>query len=543
MRVHAAKNDLAAFELVVYCDQNYLVNIGRNEYFSQRGDIVKIRVAVECALPVRLSVLEMHLDDDGRERADALLSCDAKEYCAGETMSCYCEVEVPKSTQSGEYTGRVTLFQSCGLSDETVLTVLPFEIHVGNHTLKDPHEFRFYLDLWQHLSNIARKHETPLWSDDHFAVIEQYVKSLARLGQKAVTVVVSEIPWNGQNCHAQKDKGNLYEYSMIPVTKQTDGRFTCDFSIMQRYIDLCAKYGIDREISLYGLVNLWGEKACAVDYPDKVRIRYYDKADKAFRYMRKACEIDGYVKALEQYFLEHQLMEKVRLAADEPADVAAYRASIEHLLLVAPSFRLKAAINHAEFIPQFGKEIVDYVPALRCLSEEFDTIKRYQREMDGKRFLWYVCCQPEYPNTFLRSNLCESVFLGVLTSYLELDGFLRWNYTVWPDDPRRDIRYSAFQAGDTNFVYPSAHGTPLLTLRYYALRQAVVLFELLSALKARGETDALDEAYHFVVRQKDVREYFAPDGIQCRLPLNEICSLDPADYETLKAFLLERLSH
>lgn len=43
----------------------------------------------------------------------------------------------------------------------------------------------FELDLWQHNANIARMHEVERYSDEHMAVLEHYVQSLAALGQKA----------------------------------------------------------------------------------------------------------------------------------------------------------------------------------------------------------------------------------------------------------------------------------------------------------------------------------------------------------------------
>jgi hypothetical protein len=179
----------------------------------------------------------------------------------------------------------------------------------------------------------------------------------------------------------------------------------------------------------------------------------------------------------------------------------------------------------------------DYVPYIGTMADEYDIMKEYQKNLKGKRFLWYVCCGPAYPNTFIGSRLTESYFIGILTSYLELDGFLRWNYTVWNDDPRTDIRYSNWAAGDTNFVYPAANGAPLLTLRYKALKRGIQFYELLERLRASGDTEGLTEAFGMVVREKDVREYYTTyHGPE------DLCSEDYADYLGLKRFLLEKLS-
>lgn len=66
--------------------------------------------------------------------------------------------------------------------------------------------------------------------------------------------------------------------------------------------------------------------------------------------------------------------------------------------------------------------------------------------------------------------------------YLNIDGFLRWNYTVWPEDPLNKItyRYPIWPAGDTNFVYPGKDGKPLLTLRYMNLKRGIRDFEIIN---------------------------------------------------------------
>ena len=541
--VTAGRGDWAAVQAVIHCDTDYVLNVGDSAWFSQHGDLPVLRLAARVGsapIEAELRILDMHEDNDRLFKADALLTNPVLELPRGETRAVWCEMKIPADIAPGSYTVRLSLYRGCMLTAETRIADAEVTVNVVDCLMPTVAEQKFHLDLWQHASNIARKHETPLWSDAHFAVLEQYAKSLGELGQKAVTLIVSEVPWSGQSCYMEyRMEANLFEYSIVPVVRHPDGTFDYDFTKMQRYIDICAKYGIDREISLYGLANIWGggkgfEKPAA-DYPDGIRLRYLDERDGSYRYMDKAAEIDAYIVALEQYFLATGQMDKVRLAADEPGDIEAYRASLGHLMAIAPAFKCKAAINHAEFVPAFGEEVNDFVPSLGSLSKEYDKLCEYKRTMAGKRFLWYVCCGPAYPNTFLRSQLTESWFIGVLTSYAGLDGFLRWNYTVWNDDPRADIRYGNWQAGDTNFVYPANNGAPLLTLRWKALKRGIQLYELLERLRGKDPA-ALEEAYAYVVREKDIRQYYVTPH-----SLEDMCSTDPADYMAMKKFIMAKL--
>ncbi|MBO4500858.1 MAG: DUF4091 domain-containing protein [Clostridia bacterium] len=531
--VKTVKNRLCGFQLVLLSDEDCTLRCGDELYYSQHCGCKEYRVSVEGRFAVSASPESFTPDDNG-SCADILLSENHLDMTANKCAALWYDVDITQNTSSGKLS--VNIYESSMFSDEKLIYTLPLQIDVVDITLPDADKFRFYLDLWQHSSNLARKHETPLFSQEHFEVLESYVKSLAYLGQKAVTVVVSEIPWSGQSCADAKEKANLFEYSMVKVRKTVSGRFEYDYSAMQRYIDLCFANGIDREISVYGLVNIWkgnkekGFTKPAPRYPDNIRIRYFDESDGSYKFMRRSSQIDNYIKNLERYFIKAGLIEKVRVAADEPADIEAYRRSVSRLHSVAPSFVMKAAINHAEFIPEFKEVIADFVPFISCVSAQYDTIKSYLG-MQGKRFLWYVCCYPFYPNTFLSNELCEALFIAVLTSFLGFDGFLRWNYTVFPDDPRSSVKYGVFPCGDVNFVYPSRSGKVLLSLRYKAMRRAAELFELLERAKEKATGTELHALYSCVMRTFDIPSYFTPGHV---LEKEKMLSADAADYEELE---------
>lgn len=533
----AGQNDTAAFQIVLTSDEAAALSLDSSLWVSQT---IKPTVRISVGGPFKATMRHIGLipNDERFEVADILLSQPVTEIEAGRAYSVWVELATADAVP-GSYEIPIRITSAGLLGDETVLDELSVSLEVIGCRMPDPADYRFYLDLWQHLSNIARKHETVLWSDEHFAVLEQYVRSLAALGQKTVTLIASEIPWYGQGCHLEhRVKANLYEYSMIAVTRRKDGSLSCDFSAMQRYIDLCARYGIAKELSVFGLTNVWGVDTAAPVVPDNkdaIRVRYYDEADGLYKFMHTQEEIDAYIAAIEQYFVRTGQISRVRIVADEPGDQDAYRKELEHIHAVAPGFLFKAALNHASFIGQFGEQISDFVPYIGCLCKEYDTIKEYQRTMPGKHFLWYVCCGPWFPNTFLCCDLTQAYALGVLTSMAGLEGLLRWSYTTWTDDPRSDIRFNKWDAGDICLVYPAANGAPLLSLRYKALKRGIELFELLERLKEKDPA-AADKAFDLVIREKDVRKYYEEKNG------TEICSVDYSDYTALKRYLLKTLA-
>ena len=63
-----------------------------------------------------------------------------------------------------------------------------------------------------------------------------------------------------------------------------------------------------------------------------------------------------------------------------------------------------------------------------------------------------------------------------------LDGFLRWAWNSWPQDPVQDATYWGWLAGDTYLVYPD--GSP--SLRFLELRNGIIASEKVRLLKEKG---------------------------------------------------------
>ncbi len=548
-KLTCARQDRAAFQLIVQSDLQYSVSIGNDDWYSAKGRLAgpheRLRVAVESPFSAKLNLEEFVTDDDGILKADILLGQNVRESRANVPTAVWVELDVPEDAVPGDYSVTVKLYRSGYFEDEVPVQSQIIPLAVADYVLPELQDWQFRLDLWQHSSNIARKHDVPLWSDAHFAVLSQYAASLAALGQKSITVVASEIPWRGQSCYEDHEyKGNLFEYSMIRIKRKKDGSYRYDYSPMQRYIDLCTAAGISGDIEIFGIVNVWDdpkliEKHPCIDYPEPIRLRYLDETDGCMKYMRDSKAICDYVRALEQYFITTGQINRVRIAADEPGDIEKYRNSISLLNQLAPHFRCKTAINHAEFIEEFHDYIDDFVPYLRCTITEYDRLMQYRQQYPEKRFLWYVCCGGASPNTFLKTPPIECRMIGILTSVLRLDGFLRWNYTVWPDDPRHDIRYSAFEAGDTNFVYPANNGSVLLSLRYKNLQRGIADYELLERLRKKCGDDTVMEVLQNVLHTTDVHDFWHDEGL---LPSEKLFSLNWADYNEAKTEILRRLA-
>ncbi|UUZ97491.1 DUF4091 domain-containing protein [Paenibacillus sp. P25] len=145
--------------------------------------------------------------------------------------------------------------------------------------------------------------------------------------------------------------------------------------------------------------------------------------------------------------------------------------------------------------------------------------------------LYYVCNNPRRPNTFIGSPALESRILPWLAARLKLDGFLRWNYTVWPDRPLESIRYrpSHWPAGETNFVYPGTGGKPMLSLRYKWSLRGIRDYELMGQLRAKGMEEQVERLLGGVFRFREEEM----EAISLDVPAEKLYSLEPEDYDRL----------
>lgn len=541
IKLVSGKNDTACFQLVITADEKYSLSVSKSPWFSQEEKRKNLRVNAVMPFETDMFHIGMHLCEDAYMRADSLQTKSVVEADGDKALSVFCEMKIPSDAEKGGYVGKLQIFENHRFGKEELVGEVTVNLQVFDYVFPENKDNGFHLDLWQHPSNIARQYEVELWSDEHFEILEKYCKSLGEVGVKSVSAIVSEVAWNGQGCqNEERFEANLFEYSMIPVVRKADGTIECDYSIMQRYIDLCAKYNVLECISVFGLVNVWVRKDyeedhTAPDYPDGIHIRVYDEKIGAYDYLRTAKELDTYIKMLENYFITTGQIDRVRIAADEPADIDKYRASLEHIKSVAPSFKYKTAINHAEFVNEFGKDIYDFAPYISAMFIEYEALMKFKAEMPDKRFIYYVCCGPDLPNNFLRSELVESYYIGILAAYAKMDGFLRWNYTVWTDNPREDLRYSIFPVGDLHFVYPGYNGNPILSLRLKALNRGIKYFVLFREAEKRGLNEAVQKAYDLVLREKEIAKLYANWEIE------KVMSLSADDYREAEEVLLAAL--
>ena len=342
------------------------------------------------------------------------------------------EVSIPTDARPGTY--------DCGAMRVTVL----------DRNLPPPGEWKYYLDLWQHPWAVARYFGVKPFSPEHYAKMRPVYELLASAGQKTITVSLLDEPWDHQ-CY------DAY-HSMFE-----DG----DFRIFDEYVEFCRSCGLGPYITCYSLC------------PWRLKLQ------------PGSAEFDEHWGAFLDRFAAH-LKEKgwfgqTLMAMDERAPEQV-KAVADFVRRHAPGLRISMAGNRkpSDF---HGIDIDFYSQHLRHFDDSFLDECKVRRDR-GFVTTHYVCCSPAMPNTFLSSGEGEAFWCGTSPAMLGLDGFLRWAWNSWPQDPYTDASYGDWLSGDTFLCYPN--GEP--SWRFLELRNGIVAAEKIRILRACGEaTAALDE--------------------------------------------------
>jgi hypothetical protein len=389
-------------------------------------------------------------------------------------------IHIPSDAVAGDYKGKLKLYAAGS-------AVGDFEIalNVVDQVLPEPSEWLYHLDLWQHPSAVARVHNLEVWSDAHFEKMKPLMQMLADAGQKVITTTLNKDPWNNQCYDAYAD--------MIIWTKNKDQNWTFDYTIFDKWVQFMMDLGIDKMINCYSLLT-WNnqlhyndmEKGELVTVELKAQSKEYTELWSVF------------LKDFTQHLTNKGWLEITNIAMDEraPADM---QAALKVLQSAAPELGVSLADNHKSYQDYpWIKDIC--VGAGNPVARE-DIAARREK---GLTTTYYVCCSDKFPNMFTFSAPAESVYAAWYALAADLDGFLRWAYNSWVENPLTDSRFRTWPAGDTYMVYPDARSS----IRFERLVEGIQDVEKIRMLRKKYSEENTPESLAKLNQLEEAIGYF-----------------------------------
>ena len=381
---------------------------------------------------------------------------------AMETRPVWCTIEVPRNIEAGEYT---TALEVVNENDEVVKS-LALTINVNSHSLPTVAEQKFHLDLWQQPYSVSRYYKVERWSDEHFEALRPYLAALGRAGQRSVTAILFYEPW-GEQTH------DLFD-PMVQTTKKTDGSWAYDYTVFDKYVELCAEYGIDKQINCFSMV------------PWDMSFRYYDEATDSYKSIKTTTGTSQYrelwtnfLTAFKAHLQEKGWFEKTNIAMDERAEsdlnnAYAIANGLGFNCALAGNYHSSLCGTYRDLCAQLGQEHM------------FTADQLASRKAKGWITTFYTSCANSEPNIYSNSYPAEAAYLPIYAAQMNLDGYLHWAWCNWDEHPLTDSRFRKFGSGDTYCYYPGNRSS----VRFERLIEGIHQFEKIHILREEYKNDS-----------------------------------------------------
>ena len=385
---------------------------------------------------------------------------------AMETRPVWCTIEVPRDVEAGEYTTALEVVNEAG----DVVKSLALTIVVDSHSLPTVAEQKFHLDFWQQPYAVSRYYGVERWSDEHLEALRPYLQALGRAGQRVVSAILFYEPW-GEQTH------DLFD-PMVQTTKKADGTWAYDYTIFDKYVELCDEYGINKQINCFSML------------PWDMSFRYWDEASESYKNLSTSYDSAEYrelwtsfLTAFKAHLQQKGWFEKTVIAVDERGEAAMLKA---YEIANGLGFKMALAGNyHGSLCDILYDKCVQ-------LGQEgrFTAAQLAERKAKGWVSTFYTSCANAEPNIYTNSYPAEAAYLPIYAAKMNLDGYLHWAWMNWDEHPLTDSRFRKFGSGDTYCYYPGNRSS----IRFERLIEGIHQYEKIQILREEYAADA-DKSY------------------------------------------------
>lgn len=370
-------------------------------------------------------------------------------------------------SEAGVYPVTVTVKENGEVIDSLPLTVTVVDADLPEQSL--------IFTQWFHCDCLATYYNVPVFSEEHWRIIENYMTCAARHGISCILTPILTPPLDTE---VGTERPTV---QLVGVTK-TGGEYRFDFSLLKRYLDMAKACGI-RYFEISHLFSQWGaayapKVVATVDGIER-RIFGWHTPGTEGEYPRFLSKL---LPALVAFLRTEGVLENCRFhVSDEP-----YEEQIEgycRAKAIVEPYLKDCTIIDALFSVEFYRcgAVTTPIPGT-------NHIEPFLQEEIAERWAYYCCGQwNKVGNRFIAYPSFRNRILGVQLYKFNITGFLHWGYNFYYTmGSRRLINPYLTQSGDgwvesgdTFSVYPGPMGQPLASLRLAVFHEAIQDIEAL----------------------------------------------------------------
>jgi hypothetical protein len=478
-QLHAARGEFEAIQVAVRSRTARRVRLKAEPF----GAELPIRIRTVGRVPITRGThrtpKEQRVAEPPVDLPDPLFPGDTLELQADTTDCFWLDVQVPATTEPGDYRTRIRI-SSDGTSIE-----LPLTLHVHQATV--PFQGQLLLTNWFSMrpKELGFGDASP-GSDAWFACANLLFDSM----------------WS----HRQ----NMFWTPLRPPYVQpvvtADGELDFDFTLFDAWVEAFSRpRGGSRKTYIEGQPIAWRK-----GYNGHVKARIWRIVDgkprEAIVEVTDPAAREGYrvfLVALREHLKEKGWLGRFRIhVTDEPHghQLEPYAVVAGYIREFAPEFQIMEALDVRDDFEFFEKNCDVWVPQLGRFNKTLD--RMLERLAQGKEVWIYTCLFPNgaYPNRFVDYPLIKTRVLHWINFRWGFTGYLHWGFNHWRgDDPFKDLEpphggSTFLPPGDAWIVYPGDRSL-LDSIRHEAMRDGVEDYELLRLLaeKDPGKAKTLAE--------------------------------------------------
>lgn len=381
--------------------------------------------------------------------------------------SLFVEVMPEGKVAAGEYPIEIQLLS---LEDEVLVSdTITVEIIDAELPKQD-----LIFTQWFYCDCLQGYYGTETFDEKHWEIIENFMKTAVKRG---INMILTPVFTPSLDTYIGGERTTT---QLVGITLK-DGKYSFDFSLLERWIALCDKVGIEY-FEIAHFFTQWGAK-----HAPKIVATVDGEQKRIFGWDTDACSeeygefLNAFIPSLLEFLKGKNADKRCYFhISDEPSKVhipqyAASRNMVKDLL---EGYPIIDALSDFEI---YEEGIIEKpVPAN-------DAIETFIENGVENLWVYYCCVQAvDVSNRFIAMPSARNRIMGMQLYKYNIEGFLQWGYNFFNNQysyaklnpfTRTDGEYFV-PSGDTHSVYPAPDGTAYESLRL------VVFYEGLQDLRA-----------------------------------------------------------
>ena len=349
-------------------------------------------------------------------------------------------------------------------------------------------KINFKFTEWFHCDSLADYYGVPVWSDEHFCIIESFARAARRQGMNMILTPIHTPPLD------TAIGGERTTTQLVRITRE-NGKYAFSYDNLDRFIHLMDNLGFEY-FEMAHLFTQWGAKHA----PKIVLTRDDGTEEKIFGWETEATGEDygefltQYIPALIAHLKSLGMMERVHFhISDEPNhdNLDTYIAAKNVVRdLIAPYPIMDAASSY----DLYRDGVVDIpIPSN-------DRIAPYLENHAQGLWTYYCCCQTVgVANNLIAMPAYRTRTLAYQLYKYRIVGFLQWGFNFYNTfhsigkvNPFVDTTGGHWvPGGDPFVVYPAPDGTPYESMRLLIFGEVMTELRLLRLVEQKVGYDAL----------------------------------------------------